>query len=216
MLLANSHIISLHPAQLYYSVLPFLPSDTYLARQYPAPRDCISVLAGRGDSWLSSLFTLPKGDVAAFAPGGHMLAVGRTDGIHIFYASNRLLNSSIRTTGSTRDTPRLATFTEDGFGIIVVSSNWEDSTCRIEKFDLVKRNGQICRTILGNNINYLLKLSEYGSYIAFPENNNKDTRITICKTDPSDDISLPLHLSKTLLLPLPLQPAHLIPFSSHH
>src|SRR5258708_1513467 len=80
MLLANSRIISQHPAQLYYSVLPFLPSDTYLAHQYPAPMGCISVLTGQGNSWTSLLFTLPGG-VVAFAPSGHMLAVRCTDGL---------------------------------------------------------------------------------------------------------------------------------------
>src|SRR5258705_10917338 len=119
MLLANSHIISRHPAQLYYSVLPFLPSDTYLACQYPAPMGCISVLTGRGNSWTSLLFTLPRGRVAAFAPGGHMLTVRHTDGIHIYDASNGLLNSSISSTYNTH----AAAFTKDGFGVIVVSSN---------------------------------------------------------------------------------------------
>src|SRR5258708_5680656 len=151
MLLANSHIISWHLAQLYYSVLPFLPSDTYLARQYPAPTGCISVLAGRGNSWTLLQFTLPRGRVAAFAPSSHMLTVRHEDGIHIYDALNGLLNSSIRITGSTDDTIAAA-FTKDGFGVIVVLSNrlsgWLVSYC-IEKFDLVKRNGQICRTILG-------------------------------------------------------------------
>src|SRR5258708_3270865 len=116
MLLANSDIISRRPAQLYYSVLPFLPSDTYLARQYPVPRGCISVVTGRESSWPPSLFTLPWGCVAAFAPGGHMFAVGRWDGIHIYDASNGLLNSSIRKMGSTDYYPCFAAFTENGCG----------------------------------------------------------------------------------------------------
>src|SRR5258708_39598138 len=74
MILANSDIISQYPSQLYYSALPFLPSDTYLARQYPTPRDCISVVAGRENSWTPLLFTLPIG-VGAFALGGHIVAV---------------------------------------------------------------------------------------------------------------------------------------------
>src|SRR5260221_11579494 len=74
MILANSDIISQYPSELYYSALPFLPSDTCLARQYPAPGGCISVVAGRENSWTPLLFTLPSG-VAAFAPGGHVVAV---------------------------------------------------------------------------------------------------------------------------------------------
>src|SRR5258708_6030756 len=213
MLLANSHIISRHPAHLYYSVLPFLRSDTYLARQYPAPTGCISVLTGRGNSWTSLQFTLPRG-VAAFASGSHMLAVRHEDGIHIYDASNGLLNSSIRITGSTYDT-HAAAFTKDGFGVIVVSSNDIDgspekvSYC-IEKFDLVKRNGQICRTSPRDD-RYPLKLSEYGSYVAFPEHKDEDTRICIWKTDGSDDISIPLRRAgKVRDLDLTGESAHLV------
>src|SRR5258708_14649503 len=215
MLLANSRIISRHPAHLYYSVLPFLPKDTYLARQYPAPMGCISVLTGRGNSWTSLQFTLPRGRVAAFAPGSHMLAVRHEDRIHIYDASNGLLNSSIRITGSTDDTIAAA-FTKDGFGVIVVSSNnlggWPEkvSYC-IEKFDLVKRNGQIRRTIPGDNINYPLKLSEYGAYIEFAELKDEDTRICIWKNDDSDDISIPLRRAGTVRdLDLTGESAHLI------
>src|SRR5258708_2342378 len=208
MLLANLDLISRHPAQLYYSVLPFLPSDTYLARQYPAPTGCISVLTGRGNSWTSLLFTLPRGRVAAFAPGGHMLAVRNKDGIHIYDASNGLLNSSIRITGSTHDS-HAAAFTKDGFGVIVVSSNFIRDWC-IEKFDLVKQNGQICRTSPGDG-RYPLKLSEYGSYIAFPEHKDNDTRICIWKTDGSDDISIPLRRAdKVRDLDLTGESAHLV------
>src|SRR5258708_12626827 len=87
MLLANSDLISRHPAHLYYSVLPFLPSDTYLARKYPAPRDCISVLTGRENSWPPSLFkvtSLYEGSLVTLAPRGHMFPVGPEDRIHIY------------------------------------------------------------------------------------------------------------------------------------
>ncbi len=192
MLLANSDLISRRPAQLYYSVLPFLPSNTYLARQYPTPRGCISVLTGRENSWTLSLFTLPGGTVTAFAPGGDMFAVGRKNGIHI-YNSNGLLNSSIGTMSSMDYTPYFAAFTEDGGGVVVVSvdSDWFDPevSYQIEKFDLVKQNGQICRTTPRDD-RYPIKLSEYGSYVAFAEHKNRDTRICIWKTDGSDDISI--------------------------
>src|SRR5258708_10464996 len=70
MILANSDMISRYPAQLYYSALPLLPSDTYVAGQYPTPRGCISVVTGRENSWTPLLFTLPRGEVAAFSPRG--------------------------------------------------------------------------------------------------------------------------------------------------
>src|SRR5258708_22546139 len=200
MLLANSDLISRRPAQLYYSVLPFLPSDMYLARQYPTLRGCVSVLAGRENSWTPSLFRLPGGTVAAFAPGGHMFAVGREDGIHIYNASNGLLNSSIRTS-SVDHIPCLAAFTEDECGVVVVSLVWDSQSdgaskysYQIEKFDLVKQNCQICRTTPCDDY-YPLKLSEYGSYVAFAEHKHRDTRICIWNTDGGDeydDISIPL------------------------
>src|SRR5258708_2966097 len=197
MLLANSDVISRRPAQLYYGVLPFLPSDTYLARQYPISRGCISVLTGRENSWTPMLFTFSGDTVAvAFAPGGHMLAVGREDGIHIYNASSGLLNSSIRTISSVDHIPRLAAFTEDECGVVAVSSKWSDSKVyyQIEKFDLVKQNSQICRTTTCDD-DYPLKLSEYGSYVAFAEYKIMGTRICIWKTDGGDDyddISIPL------------------------
>src|SRR5258708_19895162 len=144
MLLANSDLISRHPAQLYYSVLPFLPSDTCLAR-YPTPRGCISVLTGRENSWLPTLFTLAwslEDTVITFAPGGHMFAVGHEDGIHIYNASNGLLNSSIGTS-CMGYRPLSAAFTEDGCGVVVVlHDDWTDRW-KIERFDLVTQNSQI-------------------------------------------------------------------------
>ena len=196
MILANSDIISRHPAQLYYSALPFLPSDTYLARQYPAPRGCISVLAGRENSWTPILFTLP-GDVAAFAPGGHMITVGSEDGIQIYNASNGLLNSSIERISSMDYIPCSAAFTEDGSGVVVVLKDQyllphgnRKVSYQIEKFDLVKQSGRVWRTTQYNDW-FPLKLSEHGSYIAFSEHENSDARICIWKTDGSDDISIP-------------------------
>src|SRR5260370_27112896 len=117
MILANSDVISRYPAQLYYSALPLLPSDTYVARQYPTPRGCISVVSGRENSWSPSLFTLPFGWVAVFTPGGHMVAVISDQKIQIYNASNGLLNSSIP-----HDSYPLhsAAFTEDGSEVVVV------------------------------------------------------------------------------------------------
>src|SRR5258708_16635130 len=95
MILANSDMISRNPAQLYYSALPLLPSDTYVARQYPTPRGCISVVSGRENSWTPLLFTLPLGRTAVFAPGGHIVAVISHEEIQIYNSSNGLLNNSI-------------------------------------------------------------------------------------------------------------------------
>src|SRR5258708_4859612 len=214
MLLANSDIISRHPAQLYYSVLPFLPSDTYLARKYLPPRGSISFVTGRESSWSPSLFTLPRDhrwdDVAAFAPSGDMFAVRRYDEIHIYNASNGLLNSSIRTMGSTDSHPSLAAFTKDGCGVVVVlrpPKYLPRISYRIEKFDLVKQSGQIWRTTPYDD-EYPLKLSEYGSYVAFAEG---DTRICIWKTDDGDDISIPLGCAgKVSDLDLAGESAHLV------
>ena len=210
MLLANSDHISRCPTQLYYSVLPFLPSDTYLARKYPAPRGSISVVTGRESSWPPSLFTLPYGGVAAFSPGGRMFAVGREDGIHIYDASNGLLNSSIRSMGSTDHSPFFAAFTEDGCGVVVVSRDWKSSqrvSYRIETFDLVQQSGQICQTTPDDD-DYPLKLSEYGSYVAFAR---RDARICIWKTDGGDDLSIPLGcVGKVSDLDLTGESAHMV------
>src|SRR5258708_7000533 len=145
MLLANSDLISQHPAQLYYSVLPFPPSGTYLAHQYPTPRGCISLLTGQENSWTPMLFMLSNDGsdsaAVAFAPSGHMLAVGCQDGIHIYNVSSGLLNSSIRTISSMDHIPHLAAFTKDEYGVVAVLSEqkWSDSkvSYQVEKFNLV-------------------------------------------------------------------------------
>src|SRR5258708_10608784 len=81
--------------------------------------------------------------------------------------------------------PRCVGFTEEGCGGVVVSYG-----CEIEKFNLVKQSSQICRTTQLEKRS--LKLSEYGSYVAFSEHKDRDTRVCIWKTDASDDISIPL------------------------
>src|SRR5258708_83917 len=215
MLLANSDLISRHPAQLYYSVLPFLPSDTYLARPYPTPRGCFFVLTGLQNSWPPSLFTFPldKCNFVTYAPGGQMFAVVHQYGIDIHNASNGLLNSSIRTIGSTMHYPHLATFTEDRCGVVVVWAEVEPSICyQIEKFDLVKQNGQICRTAYYGD-GARIKLSEYGSYVAFAG----WPGICIRKTDGSDDISIPLDcVGKVKDLDLAGESAHLVAVTTEY
>src|SRR5258708_25070441 len=215
MILANSDMISWYPAQLYYSVLPLLPSDTYLAHQYPTPRGCISVVTGRENSWSPLLFTLPEADVAAFAPGGHVVAVASRDkGMQIYNASNGLLNSSIGRISSTDDDePHLAAFTEDGSEVVVVSLTHHlfGYTHRVAKFNLVKQSGRIWRSIPRDDGPYhALALSEYGSYVAFSEHKNGNIRICIWKTDGSDDISIPLRCGQVQDLDLAGEQVHLV------
>src|SRR5258708_24788669 len=216
MILANSDVISRYPAQLYYSVLPLLPSDTYVARQYPTPRGCISVVSGRENSWSPLLFTLPEGKVAAFAPGGHMVAVISAEGIEIYNASNGLLNSGVST-----DIEFLhsAAFTEDGSEVVVVSMEFTvflppQVSYRIAKFNLVKQTDQIWQTTPRDD-RYPLTLSEYGSYVAFPE--HQDSRICIQKTDGSDHISIPFGCDgKVQDLYLTGEPVHLVAVATEH
>src|SRR5260370_8876426 len=97
MIIANSDLISWSPAHLYYSVLPFLPSDTYLAHRYPTPRGCISVLTGLQNSWPPSLFTFPlnKYNFVTYAPGGQSFAVVHQYGSDLLNAWNYCLHSSL-------------------------------------------------------------------------------------------------------------------------
>src|SRR5258707_15533687 len=160
MILANSDVISRYPAQLYYSALPLLPSDTYVTRQYLTPRGCISVVSGRKNSWPPLLFTLPEGEMAIFAPGGHMVAVISKKRIEIYNASNGLLNSSISTD---IESPLSAAFTEDGSEVVVVSTSrdsFRPVSYQIAKFNLVKQTGQIWQTTPRDD-SYPLTLSEY-------------------------------------------------------
>src|SRR5258708_23641058 len=208
MILGNSDMISRYPAQLYYSALPLLPSHTYFARQYPIPRGCISVVSGRENSWPPSLFTLPEGEVAAFAPGGHMVAVISKKGIEIYNASNGLLNSSVPRSSFHEHS---AAFTEDGSEVVVVSelgTSFRPVSYRIAKFNLVKQTGQNWQTTPRDDP-YPLTLSEYGSYVAFPE--HQDSRICIRKTDGSDYISIPFGCDgKVQDLYLAGEPVHLV------
>ena len=94
-----SNLISQYPTQLYYSVLPFLPSSTYLARHYPTHTSGNSILRGRDHSWSPFMFTL-EGDSQggieiAFAPKGQMVALASEFRCDLFDALNGLLLGSI-------------------------------------------------------------------------------------------------------------------------
>src|SRR5258708_26073192 len=150
----------------------------------------------------------------AFAPSGHMLAVGCQDGIHIYNVSSGLLNSSIRSISSVDHIPHLAAFTKDEYGVVAVLSEqkWSDSkvSYQVEKFNLVEQNSQICQTTPCDD-DYPLKLLEYGSYVAFAEHKNMGTQICIWKTDGGDDTSIPLGcVDKVHDLDLTGELAHLV------
>ncbi len=158
-----------------------------------------------------SLFTLPDGNLtaSAFAPSGHMFTIGCRDGIHIYNVSNGLLNSSISSEGFN---PRLAAFTEDECGVVAVLSEWSDNkvSYHTKKIDLVKQNGPICQ-ITPHDDCYPLKLSEYGSYVAFAEHKNMGTQICIWKTEGGGDASIPLDcVGKVCDLDLTGELAHLV------
>ncbi len=95
MMLAYSDIISQYPTQVYYSVLPFLLSDTFLSHHYSGH---ISILTSQETSWSPLLFRLAKSHcpLIFFTLNGCTLAVVSDDGIKLYDASNRLLNSSIK------------------------------------------------------------------------------------------------------------------------
>ena len=123
MMLAYSDIISQYPTQVYYSVLPFLPSDTFLSCHYSGR---ISILSGRETSWSPLLFRLAKSfdhhrPLIFFTLDGCTLAVVSDDGIELYDASNGLLNSSIKVP---KDhywrTPLQGVTTADGSQVLVL------------------------------------------------------------------------------------------------
>src|SRR5258707_13663193 len=93
MMLAYSDIISEYPTQVYYSVLPFLPSDTFLSCNYSGR---ISILTSREKSWYPLLFRLakpfyPHRPLIFFTLDGCTLAVVSYDGIKLYDESSGLL-----------------------------------------------------------------------------------------------------------------------------
>src|SRR5258707_1476847 len=110
-----------------------------------------------------------------------------------------------------------AAFTEDGSEVVVVSKSGTEFlpvSYRIAKFNLIKQTGQIWRTTPRNDP-YPLTLSEYGSYVAFPE--HQDSRICIRKTDGSDHISIPFGCDgKVQDLDLAGEPVYLVAVATRH
>src|SRR6266436_360813 len=123
MMLAYSDIISEYPTQVFYSVLPFLPSDTFLSCHYSGH---ISILTGQETSWSPLLFRLAKSfsdPLISFTLDGCTLAVVSDDGIELYDASNGLLNSSIKMPEDKYwRTPQQSVTIADGFLIVAPST----------------------------------------------------------------------------------------------
>src|SRR5258708_7513202 len=196
MMLAYSHIISEYPTQLYYSVLPFLPSDTFLSHHYSGR---ISILTGQEKSWSPLLFRLAESfhvySVIFFALDGCTLAVvsDGASGLQLCDASNGLLNSSIEMpTHTDRRMPLQAVFTVDGSQVLVLFTSVTGGIYYgIQHYDLARQNVRLHRIPLEKRIeNDLIRLSGDGSYVVFPEPEMSNTRICIQRIHVGDHASV--------------------------
>src|SRR5260221_9127303 len=193
MLLAYSDIISQYPTQVYYSVLPFLPSDTFLSRQYSCG---ISILTGGEKSWSPVLFRLEKSfhrPLFFFTLDGCTLAVVSEDGIELYDALNGLLNSSIKMPWDKYwRIPLQAITIVDGSQVLVLFTEMRDKVYYgIQHYDLAKQNVQLRQIHLEKRIaNDLIRLSGDGSYIVFPESETSNTRICVQRIHGGDDASV--------------------------
>src|SRR5258708_2317090 len=193
MMLAYSDIISQTPTQLYYSVLPFLPSDTFLSGS-----GRISILTSREKSWSPVLFRLTKRffePSTFFTLDGHTLAVASDDGIDLYEASSGLLNSSIEmpVDRGNRRHPLQGMFTADGSQVFVLFFSWRDGEVYygIQHYDLARQNVQVHRIPLEKHIaDDLIRLSGDGSYVVFPEPEASNTRICIQRIHGGDHASV--------------------------
>src|SRR5258708_7835369 len=194
MLLAYSDIISQYPTQVYHSVLPFLPSDTFLSRQYSCG---ISILTGGEKSWSPLLFRLAKSfylPMVFFTLDGCTLAVVSDDGIKLYDALNGLLNSSIKMPEvKYMRIPLQAITTADGSQVLVLFTKRGDEEVYygIQHYDLAKQNVQLHQIHLEKRIaNDLIRLTGDGSYIVFPEPETSNTRICVQQIHGGDDASV--------------------------
>src|SRR5258708_9341643 len=194
MMLAYSDIISRYPTQVYYSVLPFLPSDTFLSCHYSGR---ISILTGGEKSWSPVLFRLAKSFYPClifFTLDGCTLAVVSDDGIELYDASNGLLNSSIK---MPKDEywrmPLQSVTTAGGSQVLVLFTKLprEEVYYGIRHYDLAKQNVLLHQIHLEKEItNDLIRLSGYGSYIVFPDSEMSNTRICVQRIHGGDDASV--------------------------
>src|SRR5258708_5941006 len=196
MMLAYSDIISRYPTQVYYSVLPFLPSDAFLSCHYSGR---ISILTSGEKSWSPLLFRLAKSfyrPLIFFTLNGCTLAVVSHDGIELYDASNGLLNSSIKMPEDQYGrTPLQSVTTADESQVLVLFSKDTEPRAEdyygIQHYDLAKQNVQLHQIHLEKEItNDLIRLSGDGSYIVFAEPETLNTRICIQRIHGGDDASV--------------------------
>ena len=195
MMSAWSKLISQYPTQLYYSVLPFLPIDTYLACHYQTHTRGISILRGQDPSWSPLLFTLtgPPEHVIAFAPKGQIVALAYLSQIDLFDALSGMPLSSIVQPESpdpyTYKYVSGVTFNADASEVTVARS-WglHDIYYDVVKYDVTRQIGHVHRTALLKGGHWrVIRLSAGGSYVAFPEFTESERRICIWRTDGGDD-----------------------------
>ena len=221
-----SKLISQYPTQLYYSVLPFLPSDTYLAHHYPTHTGGISILRGRDRSWSPLLFTLARETPSykpAFAPKGQMVALASFSGIDLFDGLSGLLLSNMVAPEPSNILSHYicgATFSADASEVIV-TRYWEFGVaryCDVVKYSVTRQIGQVHRTALVTEDDMLLiPLSEGGSYVAFPDFAESESRIRIWRTHGGDDtFVLMRHVDDIQSLQLSADSAHLIAVATGH
>ena len=199
MMVASANIISQYPTQVYYSVLPFLPSDTYLSRQYPGR---ISILIGRENSWSPLLFNLPEQfrlPATCFSPDGGTLAVEIYEGLSLYDTSSGLLNSSIEALGDHqygRESLQ-AMFTADGSKVFVLfRTAWGQTKGRshgIQTCDLAKQNVRLdlfpeTVGVRGDPI----RLSGDGSYVVYPGYDKLNTQICTWQIKGGNYTSIPI------------------------
>ena len=210
MMVTYGNMISEYPTQLYYSVLPFLPSNTHLSRQYAGR---ISIMIGRENSWSPLLFILPRyyGDPAiCFSPDGDTLAVATDGRIDLYDASNGLLNGRIAMPPDSEYwcEPLQAMFTADGSNVFVLFRRRKniphkkyrrhfyeagDRSYGIQTYNLAKQNAQLHLIPEKAGIRHsLLQLSGDGSYVVYPAHSLFDTRICIWQINSGDYTSIPL------------------------
>ena len=224
MMMGWSNLISQYPTQLYYSVLPFLPSGTYLARHYPTHTSGISILRGRDQSWSPLMFTLTGNarlaNKAAFAPKGQIVALASYIGLDLFDALSGLLLSSIVAPGPDSGFPYGATFNADGSEVIVTLPLSESRYMHVVKYNVTRQSGRVLRTLTRDD-HHWVTLSEGGSYVATPEFTSTESRILrirgirIWRTDGGDDTFISMtHAGDILGLTLSADSAHLLAVST--
>ena len=223
-MLAWSTLLSQYPTQLYYSVLPFLPSDTYLARHYPTHTSGISILRGRDRSWSPLLFTLRANSWypgITFAPKGQVVALASLSRLDLFDARSGLPLSSIvgpERTGSYLPHVCGATFNADASEVIVARSQTLQhgyAHCDVVKYNVTRQIGWVHRWALGKYAKF--QLSEGGSYVAFDDSTGLSGRgIRIWRTDGGDDIFIMMMTHDIRDLSLSADPAHLVAIATNN